>query len=109
MPALEIPLDSSVAVFRQSVSLDGTTYILACDWSDRSNSWYADLFLQTETDPDPIRTGMRLALGYPLLVGNVHDSRPPGELMVLDLGGGGDPGREDLGERVKLYYLPALT
>jgi hypothetical protein len=102
----EIPIDSVDADSRQTVSLDGSTYLLDLSWSTRSESWYLDLYLQTEVgDPSPIVTGVRLSVGYPLLIGLPLSGRPPGQLFALDLNGAGPPNRDDLGTRVKLYYF----
>lgn len=102
----EIPLDSIDADFIQTATtLDGSTYILDFSWSDRSESWYISVYLQTDGNPTPIVEGVRLSPGWPLMLGVVVDGRPPGELFALDLNGQGDPGRSDLGGRVKLYYF----
>lgn len=105
MAFFEIPIDASQAEFRQVTSLDGVPYVFEFAWSTRSESWYLDLYLQTDTDPEPIRTGIKITIGWPLLTGCVLDIRPPGELIADDPSGGGDPGRLDLGTRVRLYYV----
>jgi hypothetical protein len=101
---LEILIDSNQSLFRQVSVLSGIPYVFDFSWSERSESWYLDFYLQTDTDPEPIRTGIRITNNWPLLLGCVHDSRPPGELFPADLGNGPDAGRYDLGKRVKLYY-----
>lgn len=105
MATFLIPVDCSQEEFRQVSSLDGVPYVFEFTWSRRSESWYLDLYLQTDTDPEPISTGLKLTIGWPLLIGNVSDIRPPGQLLVVDSTGEGDPGRLDLGTRCKLYYI----
>lgn len=105
MATFLIPIDSSQEEFRQISSLDGIPYVLEFSWSRRSESWYLDLYLQTDTDPEPISTGMKLTVGWPLLMGNVLDIRPSGELILVDTTDQGDPGRLDLGTRCKLFYF----
>lgn len=101
----EIPIDAADADFTQVSELDGSAYIFDFSWSDRSQSWYLSLYLQTDTDPAPIVEGARLSVGWPLLIAVVQPGRPPGELFVLDPNDQGDPGRLELGQRVKLYYF----
>jgi len=108
MNFFEIPISPDQEEFRQVVSLDDRPFIFEFTWSPRSESWYLDFYLQTDTDPEPISTGMRITLGWPLLTGVVLDSRPPGELIAIDPSEQGDPGRLDLGNRVKLYYVTTV-
>lgn len=104
MAWFEIPTDARAPYTSQVTTLDGTPYIFNLDWSPRSASWYLSLYLQTNGDPVPVRTGMRLTVGWPLLVGCTNANRPPGELITIALDGKGDPAYEDLGARVRLYY-----
>ena len=101
----EIPIDSSQEEFKQVTSLDGTPFVLEFSWSRRSESWYLDLYLQTDTDPEPVSLGMRVTIDWPLLTGCVADNRPAGELMAVGLA---DPGRTDLGTEVRLLYVSPL-
>jgi|SRR6185503_3657912 len=101
----EIPTDAIDADYQQVTELDGSAYLFDFSWSDRSQSWYLSLYLQTDGESLPISEGMRLSPGWPLLMGVVADGRPPGDLFALDLNGQGDPGRTELGGRVKLYYF----
>ncbi len=107
MAAREIPLKSTEAIFRIAVPLDGGTYVLDFDWSDRSGAWFIDVYVQSDTSPVPILLGQKLTVGYPWLRGCVADGRPVGELILVDLNGGGECGRYDLGNRCRLMYLDA--
>ncbi len=109
MPILEIPLTPDTPDFRQVASLDGAAFVLDFSFSARTNSWYVSVLQQREdAEPTPIAEGVRLAVNYPVLAGIVFDGRPRGELLPVDLTGQGlDPGYEDLGTRVLLYYYDA--
>ena len=104
---LDVPLTPNDAIFRITVPLDGGTYVLDFDWADRSGAWFVDVYVQSDTDPQPILLGQKCVVNYPWLRGCVADGRPVGELMLLDLNGGGECGRYDLGTRCRLVYLDA--
>lgn len=103
----EIPLNSNDEIFRVTVPLDGGTYVLDFDWSARSGAWYVDIYVQSDTDPQPILTGQKATVGYPWLRGVTTDGRPVGELMLVDLSDTGECGRYDLGTRCRLLYADA--
>ncbi len=110
MAIIDIPLDATSPEYEQVTSLDGKPYVLGLSWSDRSDSWYLNVFLQRDNQTaDPIVLGMRLSIGYPVLAGVNTDGRPPGELFAVDVSGGfgSDPTRYDLGTRVRLVYYDA--
>ncbi len=102
---VEIPIDSTQEIFKQVTSLDGVPYVFEFSYSRRSESWFLDLYLQTDTDPEPVSLGMRVTNNYPLLTGCVGDTRPAGDIVPVDYAGGEDAGRLDLGTRVKLLYI----
>lgn len=107
---LEIPIDSLNADSRRVVSLDSSTFVVDLSWSPRASSWYVSILAQNqELAPIPVVQGIRVAIGYPVLAGVTADLRPLGELIAVDLSGGygTDPDRDDLGERVRLYYYDA--
>jgi hypothetical protein len=107
---LEIPTDATTTEYEQITSLDGKPYVFGLSWSERAESWYLDVSLQRDNaEPTPIVLGMRLSIGYPLLVAVTTDGRPPGEIFPVDVSGGfgEDPGRYDLGTRVRLVYYDA--
>jgi hypothetical protein len=107
MATIEIPLDSSVPDFRQTVQLDEIPYVLEFDYCEQDLSWYFSLYRQTDGDPVPVLEGYRVSVRYPILLGVCGEDRPPGELIFLDLNGTGDPQRGGLGTTTKLYYQEA--
>lgn len=105
----DIPVDSLSDDSRQATSLDGTAYLIDLSWSTRSETWYISVFQPQGVEaPTPVIQGIALRIGYPVLAGVVMDGRPLGEIIAVDLSGAGDdPGHEDLGTRVRLYYYTA--
>jgi hypothetical protein len=105
MPTFEVPISATASQFTQVTSLDGIPYVLDFSWSDRVEAWYLDLYLQTDDESTPIALGRKLVLDYPLLAfATVVEGCPPGRLVVY-ASVGGDPKLDDLGTRVKLYYV----
>jgi hypothetical protein len=100
---LDTSVDPEVTAYEQHVDLEGRTYLLKFDYGQRDDSWYLSLYDQ---DEDPLVCGKRVAIGIPLLRGEVDSRLPPGILMAVDTTETGqEAGLEDLGARVKLVYL----
>jgi len=100
-----IPLQTSVSSFRQRTSLDGVPFELEFRWNERDGAWYMSI---ADTDGNPLRSGIRLAVDSPLLHSLVSDTRPNGELYAIDIEDSGEEaGFDDLGQRVVLYYVTA--
>lgn len=89
----------------QQSDLDGVTYAFRFRWSERSLVWHLDLRMLDDT---PILLSAALVTAWPLLRRVVSPIRPPGELMLLDLSGPGEPCTlEGFGERWALFYEEA--
>ena len=100
-----IPSGAPGPSFTMRTSLDGVTFELTLTWNERESAWYLAI---ADSDGAVIRSGIRLALDWPLLRQVVDDRRPAGELYAIDVESTGvDAGREDLGGRVRLYYVTA--
>lgn len=105
MAVVEIPLRSDLPHFDLVQVLDGVSYLLTFHWNTRSEAWYLSLSLEDET---VVWAGVKLVVNWELQARGVHPSRPPGLLMAFDdAARKTDPGLEDLGKRVKLYYFDA--
>lgn len=105
---LLIPLvaaDVSNEDFSIDVALDGTTFTIDLSYSPRSLTWYASVFLTSDTTPVPIQLGAPLVAQWPILAGCTHPSRPLGELVIdADF----DPAQADLGAFAQLLYFDAV-
>lgn len=101
---LIIPLVSDLPFYTFQVELDGATFQAEVQWNFRDEGWYASLFT---ADGDPIWTGLRLVLGFPLGSRCRDDRKPPGIFSLQDTSGADREATfSDLGSRVRLYYFP---
>jgi len=91
--------------YEQFVELDGREYLFRFDWNIRDESWYFGIYLPDET---PLATSRRMAVGRPLLLGEIDDRLPPGLLMAIDTSGKEeDADLDELGARVIFAYFDA--
>ncbi len=100
---VEIPVTSDATEAALYVALDDVVYRLLVTWDERAAQWVLDLYTE---DDVPIAVGVPILVDFPLLRPTLHARAPLGVLWPRDTSGMGlDPGRYDLGVRVKLYYL----
>jgi hypothetical protein len=87
--------------------LDGVTYTLEFRWNVRMGAWFMNV-LDAE-GVNPTMLGVRLVVDY-ALGWQRPDRAPPGVFIAIDTGAaegeGQDPGFDDLGNRVQLWYVP---
>jgi len=104
----EIPIDVTAAPedgeITLDVELDGATYRMQFSYAECSQLWYLSIFLQTNTLTRAIAHGIACVVGQPLLADIQVADRPDGELILQ---GDRDPGRDELGNFVKLLYYDA--
>lgn len=101
---IEITIDPTPISFIQEVELEGKVYRLEFRWNAREGCWY----LTMKTSEDAVILGSRkMVVGTPLLRQTVDiDARPFGELVLVDPSDTIDtPGREELGNQVRLVYI----
>lgn len=105
MTTYRLPIDAKTPHFEFSSSLDGQPFVLRFDWNSRDACWYGSVYADDE-DRTPIVTGKRISVPCRLLHRARGETRPAGEIVILDTGGTDtDPGRDDLGVRVAVYYV----
>lgn len=63
MPVEILPLFSGRAAYNYNIVIDSVSYRFRFWWANRHGSWYMDIL---ESDFTPIRTGIRLIVGWPL-------------------------------------------
>lgn len=90
--------------FRYKTMLSGKPFVLRFTWDARATSWHLDIGL---TDGTWVANGIRIVVGYPLLYRRQDSRLPRGQLYARASEGGEIAQREDLGTRVKLFYIPA--
>lgn len=102
--AVIVPLSSEDPQFSVGVSLDEVNYRLAFTWSTADESWYMRIY--SEDGLTLLRGEKRMVCDYALNLWSA--TRVPAGLLILrdSSGLGQDPGRDDLGERHKLWYFP---
>lgn len=92
--------------FEQQAVLDDVTYTLEFRWNDRLSAWFMNV-LDAEGVVSHI-VGLRCVADY-AVPQHLVDRSPPGLFVFVDtsavIGEGEDPGFDDLGSRVQLYYI----
>lgn len=102
MAVSEILVRPSVAHQESQVPIEGRVYTFELRWAGREARWYLDLY---DEDHARIYTGIGVVLNFPLAIRCVDDRIWPGVLMAVDTSGANaEPGLDDFGERVKLFY-----
>lgn len=104
MAAREIVLDSADPHFTVQAQLDGSSYALELEWLDAVGSWFVSLL---GPKGEVVLSGLKVVTGWPLTARHRTRGVPPGQLVFLADGADVPPGRLELGERVKLYYVDA--
>jgi len=103
--AVYIPLRSDLTYFSLLVPLDGVNYTLQFRWNLRENAWYMDVL--NEAGDTVLIGGIAIVVSYPL-ASQFTGRSPPGIFAATDTTGENvDPGINDLGDRVKLFYVTA--
>lgn len=107
MAILELPVRSDLPAYEFQVSLDSEVFTLRFAFNFREGRWSMDVADSVGTD---IINGIKLVHGFPLLRQYVVEGQPPGEFILIDESGNKkNPGRDDLGNDVKLLYEEALA
>jgi hypothetical protein len=103
MTLYKIPISGAAdGPFYFTVDLGGTNYQLKFQFNERDSAWYMDIL---DTAGNPMRSGIKVVVNFPLLTRWRDDLRPPGELAGIDLTADPiDPTMERLGEDCVLYY-----
>lgn len=63
MAVQTLPIFGGRAAFEYNIVIDSRSFRLVFTWIKRHGSWYLDVL---EADSTPIRTGIRVILGWPL-------------------------------------------
>lgn len=100
-----IPVEPSTPFQTFGTTLDGDHFVFEFRWNGRAGVWYMDI---RDEDEDPIKLGVAVVLGVPLGRRCTDPRFPRGVLWAYDTSGAGrDPGIDDLGSRVLIYFLTA--
>lgn len=107
MSVLILPVQAGTPSQEFQVSLDGQLYTLGLTWNEREASFHLDV---SDQDGNALVLGRKVVVGLPLLARFRDPQLPRGQLLAVDTSGAGiDPGLNDLGARVPLYYVEAAS
>ena len=91
------------ADYSESVVLDGNPYRLAFSWNTRGEYWSLTI---SDSSGNVLVDGLKLVINFELISEYAAAGFPPGALLAVDTTGTlSRIGRDDLGEKVRLYYL----
>ena len=102
---IEIPLSPVSSYFSQPTTLDNKEYELVFQWNFRANRW----FFTISSAGTPVIQGLPLVVNYPILkrYQKILKGLPDGALLLHDTSGKNEePTRGNLGQTVKLFYVP---
>jgi uncharacterized protein DUF6983 len=106
MSALLVPTGAD-PIYTETVSLDGTAFLLRFAFNVRAASWYLDL---VTLDGEVVCAGIKLVCNWNLLIKCASALRPQGQLLVITATiDSSTPGLLDLlpQGRCSLVYWPA--
>lgn len=99
---LEIPTRNDLPSYTYVISLDGVNFTLRYTFNDRMGKWFLNLADGLGND---IINQVPIIASMPLFNRFVAAAIPAGTLFPFDTSGQNmDPGRFDLGDRVRMLY-----
>lgn len=102
MALLEITTNSDSENYDFEIDLEGTVYTLEFAYNKRRDLWNMSIIDLSE---NILLASIPLLVDIPLTDQYVNEELPPGRFILLDeTGEQRDPGRNDLGETIKLFY-----
>jgi hypothetical protein len=110
MAMSELPIDAVEKNYQVTTVLEGDTFTFVVRWNagrppELPGAWFFDLY---DVDGVIILAGVRIVLGTIFGRRSVDPRMPNGAIIASDTSGNDEEaGRDDLGSRVRLYYIPA--
>lgn len=107
MAYIEIPLRKDIYDYIQQVTLDGVVYTLGLRYNARMDRWVLDI---KDAADDDLVIGLPLLNGVPLSykwIGTMTGLPPGNFLLVDETDQDRSPGKDDLGDDLKLVYSEA--
>lgn len=105
MSILEIGIAYDDASFKFTIDLEGTIYLFRFNWNTRNERWFFDIMLEDET---PLLYGLPVFVNWDVVGRFKNALLPKGKIGFYDTSGQLlDPGRQDLGDRVRMLYAEA--
>jgi hypothetical protein len=106
MTIIELTTRNDLPAYQYVTALDGTTYQINLVWNSRMDNGNGKWMLSlADAFGNPLIGAVPVIANWPLIKRFVFDGLPPGVLFAFDTSGQDmDPGRFDLGDRVRLFY-----
>jgi hypothetical protein len=105
MALSEVPIIYNDAAFKMRTTLDNVEVVLDFEWNSRTSLWTMSIYDAAE---NPLVLGLALVVDTFLIGKFRNPGLPPEELVLYDSSGKHvEAGRDDLGDRCKLFYGPA--
>ncbi|MFZ5440457.1 MAG: phage baseplate plug family protein [Myxococcota bacterium] len=103
---IQLPITQSSSHFSFATELDGRTWQFTFRWNHRAEQWVMSI---ADSEGNQVLTGLRVVIDFPLLARfRGREALPAGDIVARRTSGAkADPGFEDLGRSVQLYYLSA--
>lgn len=102
-----LPVTSDSPNYKFEIDLDKISYFFSFQWNDRFGRWMMSIFNASQK---PLIEGVPIVLNSPLYRQYSIPGLPPGDLFAYDPAGDDtEPGRNDLGNRVRLCYVEVGT
>lgn len=101
-----IPFEPGIPEQRLEIALNDVPYALRVRWNTRDAAWYLDVYEQD--GKQPIAHSVKLVLGTLFGRSSMHPLFQGGLFMVDSSSTGVEAGLNDLGGRVRLWYLTPL-
>lgn len=105
MATLELPVRSDLPSYEFQIDLEERIYTIRIQWNDRKERWVMNILT---SEGVPVLMGITLLTNVGLIDQylNISSEMPPGRFFCIDeTGAGKNPGINDLGNDVKLFYL----
>lgn len=105
MSTVELPTRRGLPAYRYRIELDGTTYVLDYVYNERMAKW----LVQVEDEEGNVLVAhVPIIVNWPILARFADQAMPDGDIAAYDSSGENqNPGRFDLGARVRMVYREA--
>jgi len=103
MTTYRLPTFATDPDHKYNIQLDGETFTLEFHRNARADRWNMTVL---DVEQVPVRHGVRLVTGIDLLQRVALETKPPGELTVVDTTGAHtEPTETSLGQECQLRYI----
>jgi hypothetical protein len=102
MAVIEIPITADGSAFEFSAALNNQLFWFKFNFNARLKRW---IFSLLDADKEPIRQGIAVVTGYPVLNRVQNVRKPLGQIVFVDTANTSlPPDFNELGTRVKMVY-----